>query len=102
MSAFFFRICRTLAALLAIFPFAASAEPPSLTLGREGQWLIIRGDHLPAREIRINYLEAYCRPNSTDADWVKHTVIAHKNELVSQRADGKEVQLRDTLADGVR
>jgi hypothetical protein len=45
-------------------------------------WLVIKGAHLPNGEVRINYLEAYCRPGSTDADWVKHTVIHHTNELV--------------------
>jgi hypothetical protein len=82
---------------VAIFPLNLSAEP--LTLAREDNWLIIRAAHLPGGEIRINYLEAYCRAGSTDADWVKHTVVPHRSEVVS--ADAKSVRLRDTLADGV-
>jgi hypothetical protein len=72
-----------------------------LTLDREGNWLIIRGTVIPTHEIRINYLEAYCRAGSTDADWVKHTVIPHTNELISINADKTILRLRDTLADGL-
>ena len=72
----------------------------TLTLARTNHWLVIRGPHLPG-EIRINYLEAYCRAGSTDADWVKHTVIPHTNELLFLSADAKTLRLRDTLADGV-
>lgn len=85
-------------------PVAAAAPPtltPTLTLERDGHWLIIKGDHIPGGPIRINYLEAYCRANSTDADWVKQTVIKHTNELVSLSKDRKTLKLKDTLADGV-
>jgi hypothetical protein len=79
----------------------AGRAPATLTLAREGNWLIIRGAHLPQGELRVNYLEAYCRAGSTDADWVQHTVIRHTNELQSLSADGKVLRLRDTLADGL-
>ena len=78
--------------------FAAS---PTLTLDREANWLVIRGAQIPAGEIRINYLEAYCRAGSTEGDWVKDTVIQHTSELVSLSADQRVLRLRDTLADGV-
>lgn len=80
---------------------AATARAQPLTLVRDGNYLVIRGEHLPGGELRINYLEAYCRAGSTDADWVKHTVMPHTNELVSLSADGRQLRLRDTLADGV-
>ena len=64
-------------------------------------WLYIEGDHLPGKSIEVNYLEAYCRAGSTDADWVKHTVIPHRAELISLSADRKTLKLRDTLEDGV-
>ncbi len=83
--------------LMALAPLASAA---TLTLERTNHWLIIRGAHLPG-EIRINYLEAYCRAGSTDADWVKHTVILHRNEFVSMNAASTELRLKDTLADGV-
>ncbi len=71
-----------------------------LTLVRDGHWLIIKGAKLPG-EISINYLEAYCRAGSTDADWVKQTVIPHSNAHVLMSADSKVLKLKDTLADGV-
>lgn len=82
---------------------AADAPPtgPGLTLVRNGHWLVIRGAQIPGDEIRINYLEAYCRANSTDADWVKHTVIPHENRTILINPNGKELRLTDTLADGV-
>jgi len=70
-----------------------SFEPP--------HWLVLHGLHLPGREIRINYLEAYCRAGSTDADWVQHTVIPHSVQFLSLSGDRKLLRLRDTLADGV-
>lgn len=79
--------------------FAATADADGLTLAREGHWLVIRGEGVP--EIRVNYLEAYCRAGSTDADWVKHTVIRHTNQLMGLSEDKKVLRLRDTLADGL-
>jgi hypothetical protein len=81
--------------------FSLSAATEGLTLGREKNWLLIKGSRIPGGSIRINYLEAYCRLNSTDADWVKHTVIPHTNDVVSLSADAKVLKLRDRLADGV-
>lgn len=81
--------------------FHVLAAPHSLTLAREGHWLIIRGHQIPGGEIKINYLEAYCRAGSTDADWGKHTVIRHTNELLFLSEDKTILKLRDTLADGL-
>lgn len=79
-----------------------SAAPSSLTLAFESpHWLVIRGPQLPGRELRVNYLEAYCRPGSTDADWVRHTVIPHRATLVSLAEDRRILRLRDQLDDGV-
>lgn len=81
-----------------------AAEPaaarPGLTLVRTNHFLLIRGPQLPG-EIQINYLEAYCRAGSTDADWVRHTVIPHTHTVVARSDDGRVLRLRDTLADGV-
>jgi hypothetical protein len=73
----------------------------ALTLSRDQNWLFIQGEQIPGGSIRINYLEAYCRANSTDADWVKHTMVHHTNELVSLSNDKTVLKLHDTLADGV-
>jgi hypothetical protein len=67
----------------------------------DGHYLVIRGPNLPGREIRINYLEAYCRAGSTDADWDKHTVVPHRVKLLSISEDRRLLRLRDTLEDGV-
>lgn len=79
---------------------ASLLNAASLTLERTNHWLVIRGAQLPG-EIRINYLEAYCRAGSTDADWVKHTMIPHRNEFISMNAGATELRLKDTLVDGV-
>ncbi len=80
-------------------PPGTAVQPRGLTLGREQNWLVIRGPQLPGGEIRVNYLEAYCRAGSTDADWVKHTVIPHTTELLE--AGDKTVKIRDRLTDGL-
>ena len=55
-----------------------SAEPTNLELNWSNNMLTISGNHLPGKEIKIHYLEAYCRANSHTADWASHTVIKHK------------------------
>lgn len=78
-----------------------AADAATLTLERTNHWLIVHGPQIPGGKFTINYLEAYCRAGSTDADWVKHTVVKHTSELLSVSADRKTVKIKDTLADGV-
>ncbi|MBW3597102.1 MAG: hypothetical protein KY475_07485 [Planctomycetes bacterium] len=78
---------------------ADDASAPHLRAAWEKNYLTVSGDHLPG-PIRINYLEAYCRPGSTDRDWGE-TVIRHQAELASASDDGRVIRLRDKLADGV-
>jgi hypothetical protein len=88
-------------ALAGVFLLAGSAiaAEPGLTISWEKNYITIRGD-FPGQELKILYLEAYCRPGSTDRDW-KETVIPHTAELVSTSQDGRTIRLRDKLADGV-
>jgi hypothetical protein len=71
-----------------------------LTIRWEKNHLRVRGESVPGREIEIHYLEAYCRPGSTDRDW-RETVVGHETEQVSAREDGSVIRLRDRLRDGV-
>ena len=80
-------------------PVVPVAIGPELSIARDGHWLVITSPATP--EVRINYLEAYCRPNSTDADWVKQTVIKHTSQDVEIAPGGRRIVIRDTLADGV-
>lgn len=89
------------ATLMCLLGFASYGAGAGLALARNGQWLVIQGAGIPGGEIRINYLEAYCRAGSTKADWVQHTVVPHTNELISLSPDHKVLRLRDTLADGL-
>jgi hypothetical protein len=87
------------AALLVGCGRTSAASGPQLCIARDGNWLVITSAETP--EVRVNYLEAYCRANSTDADWVKETVIAHASSDVETAPDGRRIVIRDTLADGV-
>jgi len=78
---------------------SSSAEPTGLTIEWEKNFLTIRGD-FPGGELRTLYLEAYCRPGSTDREW-RETVIPHTAEKLEATSDGKLIRLRDKLADGV-
>ena len=86
-------------ALCSVSSLARSQEPTGLTIAWEKNYLTIRGD-FPGREIKIHYLEAYCRPGSTDREW-RDTVIRHTAELLDSPAGGKLIKLRDKLTDGV-
>src|SRR5437773_6594527 len=91
-----------LTAALAVPGVAVTADPPRgrLTVRWEKNFLRVRGDAVPGREIEIHYLEAYCRNGSTDRDW-RETVIGHETEKVSAREDGSVIRLKDRLRDGV-
>jgi len=73
---------------------------PKLTVTWEKNWLYIHGDHLPG-DMRVHYLEAYCRANSQTTDWSKHTVVGHETKLVSAAGDGSKIELLCVLSDGV-
>jgi hypothetical protein len=91
-----------LASLLVVYltgHFAQAADPAGLTISWEKNFLTIRGD-FPGQELKILYLEAYCRPGSTDREW-RETVISHTAELLSADSAGRAIKLRDKLADGV-
>lgn len=62
--------------------------------------LTIHGDVLPGGKIDIFYIEAYCRPGSTDREWGE-TVIEHTTEVISHSEDQRELVLLCTLKDGV-
>ena len=91
-----------LTAALVVPGVAVTADPPSgrLTVRWEKNFLRVRGEAVPGREIEIHYLEAYCRPGSTDRDW-RETVIGHETEKVSAKEDGSLIRLKDRLRDGV-
>ncbi|MGE5192749.1 MAG: hypothetical protein ACM3U2_09615, partial [Deltaproteobacteria bacterium] len=85
---------------LAMEPVAAvraDGKPDPLEISWSKNFLTIRGK-FPGDEIKIMYLEAYCRPGSTDRDWGQ-TVIPRKAEQLA--TDDGSIHLRDTLGDGV-
>ncbi len=81
-------------------PIIPAEATDGLTLSWANNLLIIRGNQLPGDELTVWYIEAYCRPGSTDRDW-RETVIQHRTELIRAAEDGRQVELRSTLADGV-
>jgi hypothetical protein len=89
----------TAALVLLVDANASSADPAGLSIVWDRNYLTIRGE-FPGSEIRIHYLEAYCRPGSTDREW-RETVIPHTAEKLMGSEDGRVIKLRDKLADGV-
>lgn len=79
---------------------ATAADKPNLRLSWSKNMLRITGDHLPGKQVDVWYIEAYCRPGSTDRVWQK-TTIGHKTELREAAKDGSQLKLRCTLNDGV-
>ena len=86
---------------LTLTSLCRSADP-LLKLHWEKDYLTITGDHVSGKQISIHYLEAYCRAGSTDADWVKHTVVGHTTRQVEANADGTMIRLEDIVQDGIR
>lgn len=93
------RTLSTAVCLLAAVAATATGQDGGLSIAWEKNYLTIRGD-FPGQELKILYLEAYCRPGSTDREWGQ-TVIPHTAELVEATGDGRVIKLRDKLADGV-
>jgi hypothetical protein len=79
---------------------ADGGEGAGLTLSWADNMLTVRGPDLPGGAVKVWYLEAYCRPGSTDRDW-SETVIPHKTRLIEGGPDGRSLRLRCTLSDGV-
>lgn len=78
---------------------AAAGPAGRLSLHWDKNILSITGETLPGGTVRIWYLEAYCRPGSTDRDW-HETTIGHETKLVRAWPDGSRLWLRCELADG--
>ena len=85
-----------------VWPANLPAADAPLQLHWEKNYLTISGDHLSGKEMKIHYLEAYCRAGSTDADWVQHTMVGHTTEQVEASADKTLIRLEDVVSDGVR
>ena len=95
--------CAAGAVCLFVFLSHATADdkpPTGLSIEWKNNYLTIRGPQLVGKEITIHYLEAYCRPGSTDRDWGA-TVVGHTTELLSADPSGKRIELADKLRDGV-
>ena len=61
--------------------------------------VVTRARTEPGREMKVHYIEAYCRPGSTNRKW-EQTTIGHTTRIVS--SDAKRVVLESTLSDGVK
>jgi hypothetical protein len=102
-------LIRSIPVVIALLTCAAGSSgskvgPGPLQEGLSVEWadnmLIVRGSKLPAGSVKVWYIEAFCRPGSTDRDWAK-TVIPHTTKLVRTDPDGRRIRLRSTLEDGV-
>jgi hypothetical protein len=97
------------ATFLTLFALAASLAPApaddrpvdeTLTLAWADNLLTVQGRRLPGGAVKVWYMEAFCRPGSTDRDW-KESVIPHATKLIERSRDGRRLALRSTLEDGV-
>ena len=92
-------------ALALAFLFAPTApaadDDPKMRLAWKDNYLTISGPNLPGREMKILYIEAYCRPSATNQKW-EQTTIGHKTKLLWAADDGHALALECTLSDGVK
>lgn len=76
------------------------ADDKKLHLSWKDNFLTIAGAHVPGHEVKVLYLEAYCRPGSTNRRW-QDTVIGHKTRLLASDPTGRRLRLQCVLDDGV-
>lgn len=79
----------------------AQGEENSLQIHWEKNFLTISGAKLKDREIKVHYLEAYCRDRSADADWVAHTYIGHETKLIEASKQKDFIKLACKVKDGL-
>lgn len=96
-----YAITFSLALLTMLSAAAQEQEPAPLKLDWTNNYLTISGEQLPGTELRIHYLEAYCRAGSTDSDWRGHTKMRHVTKLVDSSGDGTMLTLRCEVEDGL-
>ncbi len=84
------------------FTAVAQAGTGGITLDWSNNWLTVRGPALPVEGLRVHYLEAVCRADSREADWVAHTLIPHRTELLRRPSDGSELELITFVEDGLQ
>ncbi|MCA9027366.1 MAG: hypothetical protein KDA86_19305 [Planctomycetaceae bacterium] len=89
----------TVALLSASASFGSEGQP--LKIDWQNNDLTIRGENLPDGEIKVNYLEAYCRAGSTDADWGKHTKMKHRTVRLDDGQDETFIKLQCEVEDGL-
>jgi hypothetical protein len=86
-------------------PFTVAAAPAaaareSMKLAWKDNILTLSGPALPGGEMKVLYIEAYCRPGSTHRKW-EETTIGHKTRLIFERDDRTGLSLECHLNDGV-
>lgn len=81
-------------------PGKSGQKASLITLAWQDNFLTIHHPSIPGGKIETWYLEAYCRPESTNRVWNK-TLIGHKTKLIDISDDKTQLRLRCTLEDGV-
>ncbi len=62
--------------------------------------LSIRQSEIPGGEVKVWYLEAYCRSGSTKRVW-SETTIPHRTEKLEESPDGRSLRLRCRVEGGL-
>jgi hypothetical protein len=96
-------VVRVIAAfwIMNVVTAASAGDDRNMRLAWKNNILTISGPDLPGKEMKVLYIEAYCRPGATDRKW-EQTVIGHRTRVVSQAEDGHSLVLECTLNDGVK
>ncbi len=82
-----------------ILTLSVHGEETPIAISWEKEFLTITHRELPDSPVSIHYLEAFCRPGSTDRNW-HETVIPHTTTKLKSDQQG-EIRLKNRLGDGV-
>ena len=94
-----FLACSVASAVLARTSVTRAAAQ-GLTISWDKNILTLHDARLAGGKMEVWYLEAYCRPGSTDREWGQ-TTIRHETRLVSASDDRRRIELQCVLNDGV-
>jgi hypothetical protein len=75
---------------------AVSSEKDMLRIAWDDGMLTVASDRIPGGTVEIWYLEAFCRPGSTDREWEK-TTIPFQTTLIDADAEGRWLRLHSDV-----
>jgi len=86
--------------LVSLLCISCAAEGTALKVSWKDNMLLVEGSGVPGGPISVWYLEAFCRPGSTDRKW-EETTIPHTTRKLEEAKDGSSIKLLSEVEGGL-